>query len=72
MKVSWSHREDNTYLCGTIQWGNKGIMSPSQHHTSGFYSITVMYHLATPECLLTCHLETSAQDFVSLSFHSDM
>lgn len=24
----------------TIQWGNKGIMAPSQHHTSEFYNIT--------------------------------
>ena len=56
---------------GTIQWWGECIMSPSPYHTSESYSITAYDHLATPKCLLTCHLETSSQGSVSLSIHSD-
>ena len=33
----------------TIQWGNKGIMSPSQHHTSEFYNITAYVPLSNSQ-----------------------
>ena len=33
----------------TIQWGNKGIMSPSQRYTSGFYSITTYVSLSNSQ-----------------------
>lgn len=38
----------------------------------GFTASQLMYHLATPKCLLTCHLETSTHSSVSLSVHSDI